>query len=399
MTKTVLLVLSIAVLLFIGGHYFQAFRSTSLNTSESTTGSTTGNTIGPDESISCTDLAGRKLVVKKDIRRIVLLRSKDIYELAALLGDELTSRLIAWGPDLRTDDKETYDQFVEKYPALKTLPETGSIYSDGLNTEQLVALQPDLVIADKFILDKGYKYVQKMEEAGLPVVYLDGSTDPLKGSQQGMLLLGTLFHRQERATAIVQYVDSQLNAVLATIHTLKSKPPSVYLEAGSGGPAEMAPTYGSSGSPGEYTSWGAVLQQLGVRNIADGVVARQARINPEYILQADPDIIVITGQHWVAATGSMQLGYYATAAGAQKQLRDFAGRPGWNTLSAVRNRRVYSVFHNTAIILCYAAVEALAKDCYPAAFAGLDPERDRKIFYDRFLPIPYSGVWMAGIGN
>lgn len=342
------------------------------------------------------DLAGRKVSITRNVHRIILLRSKDIYELAALLGDELPKKLVAWGPDLQTDDKEAYDKFIEKYPSLKEIPVTGSIYSDGLSAEQLVNLHPDLVIADRFILDRGYKYVSKLTEAGLPVVYLDGSTDPLTGSQRGITLLGQILGKEARAKEIVNYADSQLDIVRDRLIQLHPTAPKVYLEAGSGGPSTFSQTYGSAGNPKEYTSWGAVLHQLRVDNIADGVVSKQEKINPEYIIQKDPEIIIITGQHWTAGNGSMQLGYFITQGKADTLLRSFASRPGWSTLSAIQHHRLYSVFHNTAIILCFAAVQALAKDCYPAIFKDLDPEASLRLFYTRFLPISYSGTWMAG---
>lgn len=381
----------IIVLLFIGAHYF-------LLPQKPADSAHTGK-------ITYTDLAGRKMSIPKNVQRIILLRSTDIYELAALLGDELPAKLVAWGPDLRTDDKEAYDKFVGKYPALKNLPETGSVYNDGLNPEQLVNLHPDLVIADKSILDKGYKYVDKLDETGLPVIYLDGSSDPLTGPQKGISLLGRMLGKEKRASEIVQYVNSQIDTVLTRVDLLNAMdslskppipPPSVYLEAGSGGPPEFAQTYGSSGNPKEYTSWGAVLHALKVRNIADGVIGKQEKINPEFILQADPDVIIITGQHWTTGNGSMELGYYSTPEQSAKLLTDFTTRPGWDTLSAVKNKRLYSVFHNTAIILCFAAIQALARDCYPSTFGDLDPEDNLKEFYSRFLTIPYSGTWMIG---
>jgi iron complex transport system substrate-binding protein len=349
------------------------------------------------DTILYTDLAGKRIRIKKNVQRIVLLRSKDIYELSALLGDELPKKLVGWGPDLKTDDRATYDQFIKKYPSLQNIAETGSIYSDGLNPEQILSCRPDLVIADKFILDRGYKYVEKFEAAGLPVVYLDGSNDPLTGSQRGIALLGKILGKEKRAGEIVKYVDDQMNIVFSGIKKIAGPVPSVYLEAGSQGPQDFAQTYGSIGNPPKYTSWGEVLSRLKVRNIAAGVVSMQERINPEFVLKANPDVIIITGQNWTSIPGSMQLGYSTTSAQAKQLLKGFTNRPGWNTLLAVKNKRVYSVFHNCAIILCFAAVQALAKDIHPETFSTLDPESNLKEFYKKFLPIPYSGTWMTGI--
>lgn len=359
------------------------------------------NHVAANELRTITDLAGRKVSVKKDIRRIILLRSKDIYELAPLLGEELPDKLIAWGPDLKSDDYEAYQKFTETYPELKKISQTGSIYNDGLSVEQLVNLNPDLVIADKFIIDRGYKYLTKLEETGLPVVFLDGSNDPLTGSQRGIVLLGEILGKVQRAKEINDFVTEQFNAVLSKINALKLPLPSVYLEQGMAGPDSFGSTYGSTGNPKQYTSWGMVLHQLRVHNIADGIVAKQEPINPEYILKVDPDVIVITGQNWVSTPGSsagaMRLGYSLTQQQAEKSLEGFTKRPGWSGLKAVKNKRLFSVFHNTAVITCFGSVQALAKYIYPQVFADLDPQQNLQVFYQRFMPITYSGTWMAAL--
>lgn len=343
------------------------------------------------------DLAGRTVKIKTSINRIILLRSKDIYELAPLLEDELPKKLIAWGPDLEADDKEAYEKFTDRYPALKTIPKTGSVYNDALNIEQLIALSPDLIIADRFLIDRGYKYVSKLEESGLPVVYLNGSNDPIHGSQQGMELLGQVLEKEQKANEIVSYVNAQFDSIFSKLDNYSGSIPSVYLEQGYTGPHTFGSTYGSTGNPKEYTSWGMVLHWLKVKNIADGIVGKQEPINPEYILKTDPDVIVITGQNWIATPGAMRLGYYASCKESTALLKSYTSRPGWHDLKAVKNKEVFSVFHNTAVITCFAAVQTLAKDFYPSLFMNLNPEKNIKEFYQRFMPISYSGTWTVDL--
>lgn len=349
------------------------------------------------ELIAVTDLAGRTIPIKKDIQRIVLLRGRDIYQLAPLLGDELAEKLVAWGSDLKANDQEAYRKFTAKYPALKNLPETGNAYEDGLSVEQLTKLAPDLIIADKLLLDRGYQYVAKLEDAGLPVIYLDGSNDPLTGSQQGIKLLGQIFEKEEKAEEIVTYVNEQLEEVLSTIQPLTKPEPSVYLEQGAAGPETFGDTYGGAGDPKEYTSWGMVMQQLRVNNIADSVASQQEPVHPEYLLKANPDVIVITGQNWEATPDAMRLGYFVRPNEARRQLQNFTRRPGWAGLKAVQNKRVHGVFHNTSVITSFASIQALAKACYPDEFKEMNPADNLREFYDKFMPIDYSGTWMVDL--
>ena len=138
------------------------------------------------------------------------------------------------------------------------------------------------------------------------------------------------------------------------------------------------------------------MRALKVRNIADGVVARQAPIHPEYLLRADPDIIVITGQNW-SNPGSMRLGCNVSPEEARACLEGFLARPGWAQLSAVKNKRVYGVFHNTCAITVFASIQALAKSCYPGLFGDIDPEVGLREFHERFLPIEPGGTWACSI--
>ncbi len=356
-----------------------------------------GTSPAADEKVTITDLAGRTVVLKKDIQRIVLLRSKDIYQLAALLGDELPKRLVAWGPDLKKDDNEGYKKITEKYPELINLPESGDVYDEALSPEQVMKFKPDLVIMDKFLIDGGYKYVEKFEASGLPCIYTDETSDPLKGPQNSIALLGKVLGKEERGNEILQFANEKIDSVLTRIDKLTAPPPSVYLEQGNTGPSKFGATYGGTGNPKKYNSWGAILKRLKVNNIADGVASGQVPINPEYVLRANPDLIVITGQNWTAVPDSMKLGYYSTPADAQKLLNGFLKRPGWSGLNAVENKRIYSVFHATSQVFIFSCIEALAKYCYPEEFKDLNPEKDLKEYYDRFMPISYSGIWMLGI--
>ena len=346
-----------------------------------------------------TDLAGRKVWIKKDVQKIVLLRSKDIYLLAALLGDELPKRLVAWGPDLKLDDSEFCKRLLEKFPRLRDITVTGDVYGDGLNVEQLAQIDADLIIADKFMLDRGFHYTEKLDATGLPVVYLDGSADPLIAPQKGLLFLGQVLQKEKRANEIAGFINAQINPILARIATNAPAAPAVYLEAGLLGPQQYGQTYGFSGVEKNQTSWGAILEALKVRNIAQGRVVGMAPINPEALLKADPDVIVITGQNWsrFKNPGSMQLGFNVNAAEARQLLNGFIARPGWNLLAAVKNKNVHGIFHNTISPTIFSGVQALAKDCYPDLFRDVEPDKNLREFYDRFMPVALDGTWSCAI--
>ena len=340
------------------------------------------------------DLAGREVRVSRDVRRIVLVQGRDIYALAALLGDDLPNRLVAIGPDLRTADHDAYEAIIARYPSIAQLPEIGDIFKDAMSAEQLVALHPDLVVLDAFMLERGFRCLEKMEQAGLPLVYHDASNDPISGPQRSLLLLGSLLgpQAQARAREMAAIADARMQLITSRLANYPGPFPSVYLETG-GNPRHPGNTFGTTKTPPRYTCWGEVLHRLRVKNIADGVID-WGPLHPEYILRADPEVVILTGQSW-KSPGQLHLGYGADAAQGMGVLADFRTRPGWECIRAIQSHRVYAVFHTFTIhFFGFVGVEALAKDCYPELFADLHPEADLREIHNRFLPYPLTGAWM-----
>ncbi|XHR31231.1 MAG: ABC transporter substrate-binding protein [Chthoniobacteraceae bacterium] len=340
------------------------------------------------------DLAGREVALKPEIRRIVLVQGRDIYALAALLGDDLPNRLVAIGPDLRTADHDAYEAIIARYPSIAKLPEIGDVFKDALSAEQLIELQPDLVVLDAFMLERGCKCLAKLEQAGLPLVYHDASNDPISGPQRSLLLLGSLLGPQAEARAreMAGIADARIALITSRLASYPGPFPSVYLETG-GNPHRPGNTFGTTKTPPRYTCWGEVLHRLRVQNIADGVID-WGPLHPETILRADPEVVIVTGQSW-KSPGQLHLGYGADAAQGMDVLAEFRTRPGWASLRAMQSGRIYAVFHTFTIhFFGYVGIEAIAKDCYPGLFADLNPEADLREIHNRYLPYPLTGAWM-----
>jgi iron complex transport system substrate-binding protein len=81
----------------------------------------------------------------------------------------------------------------------------------------------------------------------------------------------------------------------------------VYFEVGT------AP-YGAS----ESSFIGETLQRLGARNILPAALGPFPKINPEFVVRAEPDIIMVGDSNWT----------------------EMASRPGWQNMRALRAQRV-----------------------------------------------------------
>jgi len=183
------------------------------------------------------------------------------------------------------------------YPAsLQKLPQLGG----GLdpNIELIVALKPDVVL-----MAKSSRARDRLEALGLKVLALEPKSH--QDVQRVMFKLGQLLEVPDTARiwrAIDAGVSAAAQSLPAGVRGLK-----VYFEVNPG-------PYAAS----ESSFIGETLARLGVQNIVPARLGPFPKLNPEYIVRANPDLIMI-GQR--SADGLMS-------------------RPGWQGMRALREQRV-----------------------------------------------------------
>jgi iron complex transport system substrate-binding protein len=325
----------------------------------------------------------------------VLGYSRDIHNFAAVEGEDFAQKIVGWGPDLKMYDMDTYNKYKSKYPEIENIPEVGYHYLGTFSVEKVLTLKPNIVILQDGVRESAMEDAKKLEEAGIPTIFIAFRELPNDeySHMKSTLLLGYLLDKEDRAQDIVDFCSEQVNEVLSRIEEINEPKPTVYVECGTGGPSTYSNTYSS-----ESAFWGVQINRTGAINIADGVINGMKPINPEYVLDANPDVIIITGSYWPATNDSMRLGYYADTNESRSLLKGFTNRPGWDTLNAVKNHRVHSIFHMApSHLYSFLAYQSLAKYFYPDKFADLNPEENLKEFHERFLPVDYSSVWMLSL--
>ncbi|PUA34385.1 MAG: hypothetical protein B9J98_00645 [Candidatus Terraquivivens tikiterensis] len=348
--------------------------------------------VGP---IVVTDLAGRTLTFEKPVERIILQYSGSggaFYTLFALEGRDAYKRIVGIDPGLKKYRYDIWQEFVKVIPELENIPDVGSIEDGTFGVEKVISLRPDVVIIPLCSKDGAEDIIKKLEEAKIKTVFIDYHAETIENHVKSITLLGKILGKEERAKELIDFYVGHVNEVYSRLEKINKTKPKVYVECGMKGPSEYGNTYGSN------FMWGALIVKCGGINIAEGKVQTWAPINPEYLLSANPDVIIITGAYWPAYPTSFRLGFNATLEKARDSLRLFTERPGWEALNAVRNHRVYGIYHGLSRdIWDFAPIEFMAKCFYPDEFKDIDPEKDLKEFFERFLPIPYSGVWMMSL--
>jgi putative periplasmic binding protein len=202
-------------------------------------------------------------------------------------------------------------------------------------------------------------------------------------------IFGELNGTQARAQKIAAEYARGIADIQKRVARAKQSKPKIYIEFGDKGPSEYSYTFGKD-------MWGAIADTAGGNNIAAPYVKNWGPINPEKFLTAKPDVIVISGTEngHKDKPGIMAMGIGISQADAQRRLAGFVKRKGWADIPAVKNKRVYGIYHTASRSLSdLASAQFIAKTLYPQQFADIDPNKTYLDFYRKYLPVVPDGTF------
>jgi ABC-type Fe3+-hydroxamate transport system substrate-binding protein len=225
------------------------------------------------------------LVVEQEPSRIVSLSSTATESLFAIgAGDQV----------LAVDDQSNY-------PADAPMTDLSGFQP---NVEAIAGYEPDLVIA---AYDPG-GLVKALEKVGIPVLLQDAAPD-LDAAFAQIETLGAATGHVDEAQDVADDMEEQIDELIASAPDTADGA-TVYHELG--------PDFFSATSA---TFIGSIYERLGLENIADE--AKKAgtgypQLSAEYIVKADPDLIVLADTKCCGQTAAL-----------------VAKRPGWKGVTAV----------------------------------------------------------------
>ncbi|WGF87369.1 ABC transporter substrate-binding protein [Marinivivus vitaminiproducens] len=344
------------------------------------------------EPVTVIDALDRTITLDLPARRVLLGLYFEDY--MAIGGPDAFDRVVGinkaawrdWRPDNWLDH-------IEHDPSLDALPDIGDVENGSFSPEIVLSLKPDVLVLAEYQYKTLGDEVRAMERAGIPVVVADFHTHRLENTLATIRLLGQIAGSEERALTIATEYRDALATIRDRIERAGRPQPPVYLEFGNGGPSSQGITWGPY-------MWGAMTASAGGANIANDLVETWGSINPEQILHARPEVIVVTGSEWKDRPGALRIGHGVGEGEVRSVLRDYQARPGWANLPAVRNGRLFALYHGASRTLPdFIATQFLAKAFYPDLFADLDPAANYRSFYERYLPIVPEGTFMTGLGE
>lgn len=245
----------------------------------------------PREKESLTDDRGKPIEVPENVQRIVSL-APSVTEILFVLGLE--------GYIVGVDDNSDYPE------AALSLERVGGWIPD---VEKIVALKPDLVIASDMTSEE---VVASLEDKGLTVVYLAPKT--VGGVLENIRLVGSITGRRDTAEKVVEGLERRIERITALTKKSECYQPTVYLE--------YYPywTFG----PGSFGD--DLISLAGGRNIAADAAAEYINLSSEYIVGSNPEIIIFTTSEYTTTT-----------------IEEIRSRPGFSTVRAVQNNRIYTI--------------------------------------------------------
>ncbi|HWQ63629.1 MAG TPA: ABC transporter substrate-binding protein, partial [Methanospirillum sp.] len=335
-----------------------------------------------------TDINGHQVTLKVPVDKIVLQDSGSggpFYTLFALEGNDAIKKIAAIDNGLQDNRADIWNKFVEAVPELKNVPVVGT--GKDLNVESVVSLKPDVLIVPKNTYDTAVEVYKKVEEAGIPVVAIDYHAETLANHQKSIELMGELLGKEDRAKELFSDYKAQMDIVNSRLGKITGPKPRVYVECANKNAGELSNSYGNY-------MWGALIEMCHGDNIAEGAIQTYGPLSQEVILKKDPEVIIYTGSYWPKEAASFRLGFDSTEQKARDTLEPYLKRDGWESLSAMKNNRVYGIYHGLSRdIIDFAAFQYIAKSLYPDEFKDVNPEENLKKFFSKYLPVELSGVW------
>ncbi len=207
----------------------------------------------------------RILNMKGPAKRIISLAPSNTEILFAVgAGDQVVGR----------------DMFSDYPDTAKSVQDIGG--SNGkYNTEAIVALKPDLVLAGEI---NPPELVASMQQLGLPVFPLNNPAT-LEDMYSNVTLVGGLTGHTKQANKLVDSLKTRVAAVDAKVGKLDSRI-SVYYELDA-----TDPTKPYTAGPGTFVS--LLISRAGGTNIGDSMTSQWAQISLEQVVAANPAVIIL----------------------------------------------------------------------------------------------------------
>lgn len=262
---------------------------------------------GDGKLVEIIDMADRTVMVPQNVEKVLATSAVGTILVYSLNPD----KMVGWNYELREGEKQYIN---EKY---HDLPNMGGAGKEPLNLEEVLKVDPDVLVAMTTIDDTNISEIEELQEKlDKPIIMIDSDIETLNKSYE---ILGRVMGEEKKAKELGDYCKTTLGDIEENSKKItEDMKVGIYYAEGPAG-LETEPS----------NSWhGQVIDMIGGRNVAEVELKEdsgKSEVNMEQLLKWDPDIII----SWDDERG----GYYSGI------LED----PAWKDIKAVKNGEVYEI--------------------------------------------------------
>ena len=316
-----------------------------------------------------TDTAGSSFAMPVSAQRVICLNS-NVYDVICALGQ--ADRVIGVNDTTEPD------------------PSTPGVRSFGdlskPDVEAIIEAAPDLVICYSARIDAGV--ASQIETAGVTLARLDLYKPATCRAE--LTFLGNVLGAQQEAAELLAIIEGLQALVGARVEGVGAEgdgdtgsgdavpSPSASRTGDAAGEASPLRTYweiyADYKSVGMGSGGDQIMALAGVENLAHGETAAHPKVSDEWVIEANPQLIVRESSPLKEATGPG----VSDPSGVEALYDALVGRPGWDAVDAVRDGRV--IVLDTTITtnpLGFALAPLyVAREAYPERLADLPAPDD-----------------------
>jgi len=223
------------------------------------------------------------------------------------LSPSMTEILFAIGAGDRLVGRDSNSLFPEEAQQVKDL---GGMW-EGLPTEDILALEPDLVLAAEII---SQDQVGQLAELGLNVFW-QANPDDFAGLYENILQIAVLTGNEDEAEALVSSLEVRIAALDETLAAVEEQPLVFYeLDA-------TDPTNPWTTGAGTFISY--IIAKAQGKNLGDALEGDWAQISSEEVVAQNPDYILLADAMYGTTPESV------------------AERAGWEEITAVKEGNIH----------------------------------------------------------
>ncbi len=328
--------------------------------------SNTANSDTDDGFITVIDHADKAVKVPKKIERIVVCDILPVPSVLAVFFDS-AEKIVGMSPSAMTAAKNSL--LSELYPEILEA-NTGFIQGTNVNVEELLKLDPDVVIYSAASTPLG----EKLTNAGFAAVAVSPSKwqyDAIETLNQWTSLFSQMFPENDKTEIVKQYSNEVFERVNERIAGLpEDEREKVFFLF------QYNDTTLTTSGNSFFGQWWA--DAIGAKNVGEEMKTdNSTAVNMEQVYKWNPETILITN---------------FTAAQPDDLYNNTIGNYDWSIVDAVKNKKVYKMplgmyrsytcGVDTPVTLLW-----LAKTVYPELFKDIDITKETRDYYKNVFGI------------